>query len=167
MDLFRFPILDLNHPYNVNYLGTKRILSAMKIQKVRKLVRITGSLIGKSSILFPVVLFNLLLSMSPKWHERSEIAVRRSCLDYTVIRPTEIVAEAAARDSGRSLVLLHGDTGERAPLPGKVSISDVSDICVNAALNHNVLCNTSVIISSTVGAGTRETLWEKLIPKVC
>ena len=39
------------------------------------------------------VLFNGLLSFSSKWHEASEIAIRSSGFDYTIIRPTEIVNE--------------------------------------------------------------------------
>ena len=94
-DLFRSPEGDATHPYNVNYLGVKRVLAAMKLNNVKKIVRITGiiatkllhnivnislarsfaywigSLTGKSPYLIPVILFNFLLSMSPKWHERS------------------------------------------------------------------------------------------------
>lgn len=164
-DIFHFPGSDLNHPYNVNYLGTKRLLSAMKTKNVKKLVRITGSLIGKSPFLLPVILFNILLSMSPKWHERSELAIRDSEIDYTVIRPTEIIAEPPASTIGRSLVLLQGDSRERAPLPGKIAISDVADICVAAATNDETLCRRSVVVSSMAKVNG-ENVWADLIPKV-
>jgi hypothetical protein len=71
-------------------MGVKNLLAAMKINGVGKLVRITGSLVGKSPFLPFIFLFNILLSMTNKWHERSEIAIRESNIDYTVIRPTEL-----------------------------------------------------------------------------
>ena len=68
-DLIQHPKHDPTHPYNVNYIGTKHVLAAMKINNVKKLVRITGSMTAKSPFIFPVWIFNILLSMSPKWHE--------------------------------------------------------------------------------------------------
>ena len=148
-DLFTKPDGDKTHPFNVNYLGTKRIISAIKINKVKKLIRITGSLTGKSPFLFPVFLFNLLLSMSPKWHERSEIAIRESGINYTVLRPTEIVNENEACRSNKSLILIQGDSIQRAPSFGSISIKDVADLCVKSAINSSLLTNTTVIISSS------------------
>ena len=90
-DLFNHPKNIPYHPYNINYLGVKRILTAMEINKVKKIVRITGAFIDKSAFNYRRVLFNILLSMTSAWHEASEIAIRNSGLDYTVIRPAEIV----------------------------------------------------------------------------
>jgi uncharacterized protein YbjT (DUF2867 family) len=90
-DLFNHPKNIPNHPYNVNYLGVKRILTAMETNKVKKIIRITGAFVDKSAFSPLRVLFNVLLSMTSAWHEASEIAIRNSGLDYTVIRPTEIV----------------------------------------------------------------------------
>lgn len=90
-DLFNHPKNIPYHPYNVNYLGVKRILTAMETNKVKKIIRITGAFVDKSAFSPLRVLFNVLLSMTSAWHEASEIAIRNSGLDYTVIRPTEIV----------------------------------------------------------------------------
>ena len=94
-DLFNHPRNIPYHPYNVNYLGVKRILAAMQINNVSKIVRITGAFVDKSAFSPLRVLFNVLLSMTSAWHEASEIAIRNSGLDYTVIRPTEIVNETS------------------------------------------------------------------------
>ena len=84
----------------------------MHVNQVTKLVRITGSLCGKSCFLPFVALFNLLLSLTAKWHERTEIAIRNSGLDYTVLRPPEICSELpVAMQQNRSLILLNGDSG--------------------------------------------------------
>lgn len=92
-DLFTHPRDIPGHPYQVNYLGVKRILAAMEISKCQKIVRITGGIVGVSAFNPFRVLFNSLLSFSSKWHEASEIAIRSSGFDYTIIRPTEIVNE--------------------------------------------------------------------------
>lgn len=92
-DLFVHPKHDANHPYNLYYLGTKRILLAMEINKIPKLVRLTGSLVGKSAFLPFVAFFNLLLSGVVRWHERGEREIRKSSVDYTVVRCPEILDE--------------------------------------------------------------------------
>ncbi len=151
-DLFVHPSKDRTHPYNVNYLGTKRVLAAMKINNVQKLVRITGSLTGKSAWLLITMMFNLLLSMSPKWHERSEIDIRESGIDYTVIRPTGIAAEPSAIETKRSLIMLQGDTDQRPPKnANKISLHDLSELVFRSAQNLRYLSKTSVVVSSRIG----------------
>lgn len=69
--------LPLNHPYHVNLCGTKNVIECMKDCHVKKLVRLTGALVGKNVVVSPVVaLFNIILSMTVKYHERSEIEIR-------------------------------------------------------------------------------------------
>lgn len=153
-----------NHPYSVNYIGIKNVLAAMKVNNVDKLVRITGSLCGKSCFLPFVALFNILLSVTAKWHERAEIAIRNSGVNYTVLRPPEISNEESVRlQNNRSLVLLNGDSGERAPLPGRIPVDDLADICIKA-VTDNRLSRSSIIVSSQAGKGP--TTWDLLLPKV-
>lgn len=92
-DLFTHPRDIPSHPYNINYLGVKKVLAAMEINKVSKIVRITGALVDKSAFIPVRILFNFLLSMTTRWHEASEICIRNSGFDYTVLRPTELVNE--------------------------------------------------------------------------
>jgi len=147
-DLFIHPKhLGSNHPYNVNYLGVMKILAAMQVNRCSKLVRITGSLIDKSAFSPFRVLFNLLLSFTTKWHEASEIAIRRSGVDYTVLRPTGIAdIPAAAKDPTRSLILLPGDSTQLPPLPGRIPVEDLGELVVKAA--GGALPRTSVVCSS-------------------
>lgn len=81
---------ELKHPYHTNYLGTKNILASMHINHVTKIVRLTGSLVDRSAFNPIVLLFNALLSLTVKWHELSESAIRASHVDYTIIRCPEI-----------------------------------------------------------------------------
>jgi nucleoside-diphosphate-sugar epimerase len=162
-DLFVHPKKDPLHPYNVNYVGVKKILAAMEINKVNKIVRITGSLVGKNAFIPFRVLFNVLLSMTGKWHEASEIEIRKSGLDYTILRPTGIHDEPAAGAQNRSLVLVHGESSEKVPVPAKISISDLSDLII-LSLKDDRLNKCSAICSSRAGSG--ETSWIPLLSKV-
>jgi len=82
-DIWNHPKEDKNHPYSVNFLGMKRILAAMTINKVSRLIRITGALTDKNAFSPFVFLFNLLGSFRIKWNELSEIDIRRNGVDYT------------------------------------------------------------------------------------
>lgn len=162
IDLFRHPRNANNHPYMINFIGTKTLITAMEINNCKKLVRVTGALTGKSPFVFAAALFNLILSMTCKWHERSEIAIRNSGLDYTIIRPTGIKNVPSAKDNNRSLLLIPGDSEEQVPLPGQISVEDVADLCVTSLIDAT-LTKSTVVVSSIEGiTGARE--WKTLIP---
>jgi hypothetical protein len=167
-DLFLRPEKSRNHPYVVNFKGTKNILVAMHANNVGKLVRITGATVNKSPFNLITCLFNLLLSMTNKWHERSEKAIRDSGVDYTVIRPTEIRSEPPASESNRSLLLIPGDSRIQAPLPGKISKEDLADLLVMAASDTR-LSRVTAIASSVAGsphdisANICSKTWEPLV----
>ena len=160
-DLIRHPSLDPLHPYNVNYMGTKNILSAMKSNQVKKIVRITGSAIGKGELYLFKALFNLILSFTVKWHERTEIAIRESGLDYTILRPNELVEDPSAREFNRTLVLHQNFESTK---PGEISISDVADLCVESTLNPKL--SFSTVVCTSVPGGDGPQLWYPMIEHV-
>ena len=179
-DFLRSPAEDdLTHPYNVNYKGTANVLTAMKTNNVKKLVRLTGALVGASCWKPFVALFNLLLSFSNKWHEKSEILIRESGVDYTVVRPSELVDEPSAAsltypDIGeqaapRYLLAAPGDAARAKkppiPVPSKISIRDVADLCLQAAIysDEGYLSKATVICCSVAGDGPRS--FEELIAR--
>eukprot|EP01041_Mallomonas_annulata_P010315 gene10315-21524_t len=132
-DLFSHPCNDKSHPYMVNYVGVKKIIAAMKINKISKIVRITGAGVGKSAFNPVSILFNLLLSMTVKWHERTELALRESGLNYTVLRLPEIADEPHAIETNRTLFMYPGDSKPPKVTAGKISIQDITDLCLIAA----------------------------------
>jgi len=142
---------DLQHPKNVNLRGVENILTVMREFKTRKLVRITGALVGNSNSLFALI-FNLLLSFSVKFHELAEISIRRSGIDYLIIRPTGIREEPPVRatnDSELVCVCEGGGGSRRVKLPGKISIDDLGDLCVMGAIGPTVLpARSTVTVSS-------------------
>lgn len=56
----------VDHPYNVNYIGTKNILDAAQNARVKRLVRLTGLSVGLSAFNPFTYLLNLILSMTIK-----------------------------------------------------------------------------------------------------
>lgn len=163
-DLWKPIIEDKTHPYNVNYIGTRNLLESIKMNPaIGKYIRITGALVGKnpfSNVFIP--LFNLILSFSSKWHERSEILIRESGVPYTVIRPTGIKDEPTANENGKTLLMVQGDDpSARVPIPGSISCRDLGRLCSLTASNPSVLENCTVVVSTTKGAPKS---WEELIP---
>jgi len=187
-DLYRHPRYDMSHPYNVNYIGIQNILKAMQEHRIQKLVRITGALVNKSPFSPFVALFNILLSKSNKWHEKAEIAIRESGVDYTVIRPTGIVQrvylrpkkvkksinetlKAPSSSSSRSdtepltaptkLVMLRGDSKKGPKLPGQISVDNLADLCVLSLDSSQHLSRRTVVVSTEIGEGSND--WTEII----
>ena len=161
-DLVLKPSSDSSHPYNVNYIGVCNVLKAMKLESVRKIVRITGGLIGKGELNLFKALFNLLLSFTVKWHEQSEIAIRASGLDYTILRPTELIDSPPARQSNRSLILSQDFTSSK---PSFISLDDVADLCIRAAVDEDTMPFATALCSSRAGGDGAQT-WTPLLQKV-
>ena len=167
-DLFRAPREnDDTHPYNINFKGTQHVLEAMKANNNKKLIRLTGALVGASAFKPFVALFNILLSFSNKWHQLSEKLIRESGVDYTVVRPSEIADEPSASQKtypplgepveATHLLAVPGDTNKKKPIPvpSKISKYDIADLIVEATLKSEpgYLSKSTVICCSQPGAG--------------
>eukprot|EP01039_Chlorochromonas_danica_P001906 gene1906-2084_t len=177
-DLFRHPKNDPNHPYSLYFLGMKKILAAMELQRVPKLVRVTGALVGRSAFNPFVALFNIVLSGAVRWHEQGELAIRQSGVDYTVIRPPEIVDEpplVQLMQSNQTTVdeldissqpssappprqHLHLQSYEKNRVASKksvrmsVSVADVADLCIAGVVDEK-LSRTTLLLTKMAGEG--------------
>mmetsp|Transcript_9908 Transcript_9908/g.14828 ORF Transcript_9908/g.14828 Transcript_9908/m.14828 type:complete len:252 (+) Transcript_9908:369-1124(+) len=171
-DLWNHPKEDKNHPYSVNFLGVKRILAAMTINKVSKLIRITGALTDKNAFSPFVFLFNLLSSFRIKWNELSEIDIRRNGVDYTVIRPSDILDSFQSSSSNLTTPttpnVLHVHSADNVSsnptlkLPFKaITVADLSSLIVHA-IQDDRLKKTTLLVSSAPG-GIGATTWDQAI----
>ena len=94
------------------------------------------------SVGFPVsdpvtVLFNLLLSLTGKWHSRAEAVLRASSIDYTVLRPgglSDETRETVGPPGSVALQLEATEPGSRSaiPAPGRIGRSDVASLAVTS-----------------------------------
>ena len=81
-----------------------------------------------------------------------------------MLRPTEIVNENEACRNNKSLILIQGDSIQRAPSFGSISIKDVADLCVKSAISSSLLTNTTVIISSSKIVSENQN-WDSVLSK--
>lgn len=167
-DLFAPISWDPNHPYNVNYLAIKKLLAVMEKNNVNKLVRVTGALTARSPFNLFVSLFNLILSFTVKWQEMAEIAIRRSKIDYTIIRPPGIrdmpsCADHNAAQSTPQLELYLYDESTASKYqagPAVISKEDVAELCVLGVVEP-ALSQVSAIVGSRPGSGP--STWTNLL----
>jgi len=157
-------------PYLINYIGTRNIVEAMKKAGVTKLLRVTGALVGRPAYFPFSIIFNMLLSSTIQMHLRTETMIRKEGIDYTVLRPTGIREEpSAAATRNTSLVLLQGDGDVHPSLPGKISIEDLSDLCVGVMTGDFDLSRTTVVCSSSSSAKSSaplQTSWGPLVQSI-
>lgn len=133
-DLWRDPFSDPGHPASVNFAGVQNVVAACKEHGITRLVRLTGLSVSLPASSPVVCIFGALLSGTVKWHRRSEILIRESGLDYTIVQPSGLRDEAAARDSGNQLLLQCEALAAKPTLPAASGISrcDVASLCVAA-----------------------------------
>ena len=99
-----------------------------------------------------------------------------------MVRPTGIRDEAPAADTNRTLILCtiyaiiltfrlinhliaQGDRLEKIPMPGKISIADLSDLLVISA-SDRFPNKCSVVVSSKAGTINGPVTWQSLLPKL-
>tara|TARA_B100000073_G_C23716841_1_gene566253 strand:- start:35 stop:844 length:810 start_codon:yes stop_codon:yes gene_type:complete len=80
-------IEDKNHPYYVNYISMKNIISSCKKNDIQRIVRITGLATAFSDYSFWPFVINSLYSDQVYWHKEAEKDIIQSGLSYTILRP--------------------------------------------------------------------------------
>lgn len=136
---------DPTHPYYVNGVGVENLVRAAKTAGCQKFVLLTGLSLFFSPYDPVSILFNLLLSLSSRYKWVSENAVRRSGLDYTILRPGEL-SEENTRPSGTGIRLARGPLTAANKLPR----ADVADLCITA-LTHPSAAFSTLACQSAAG----------------
>jgi putative NADH-flavin reductase len=109
--------------------GTRNIVRAMEGAGVRRLVCQTtlgaGESSGNLNFFWKHVMFGLLLRGAFADHEQQEAHVRRSDLDWTIVRPASFI------DGGRTGEYRHGFPPSKKGLELKISRADVADFMLD------------------------------------
>jgi putative NADH-flavin reductase len=120
--------------------GTRNIVRAMEGVGVRRLVCQTTLGVGESSnnlsFFWKHVMFGLLLRGAFADHEQQEAHVRRSALDWTIVRP------AAFTDGERTGVYRHGFSPTKEGLRLKISRADVAEFMLDQLTDNAYIRQT-------------------------
>ena len=121
--------LNLLAPFQVDYQGTENLVAAAKQAGVKKFIYVSS--IGADDIFFPLNAFGLVLF----WKKQAELAVQRSGMDYTIIRPGGLLNEVKAGGRGDGGVIAASADSFGLPprrRPGSILRSEVAEGCVVA-----------------------------------
>lgn len=118
---------DVFDPLKVDWQGVENIVAACKQSGVKKIVLISS--IGVDDFFFPLNLIGGVLWMK----KLGELAVQRSGIDYTIIRPGGL----RSKDDGKVVNVVAGGPNTfglppRPKLPGSIKRSTVAEACVEA-----------------------------------
>lgn len=115
-------------PFQVDFQGTENLVAAARQAGVSKFVHVTS--IGVDDLLFPLnALWGVLF-----WKKQGELAVQRSGIDYTIIRPGGLLNEVRGGRGEGGIVAAGPDSFGLPPRrgPGSILRSDVAEGCVVA-----------------------------------
>jgi hypothetical protein len=125
---------DPQHPYNVNFIGVNNLITVLQDTPMR-LVRITGK--GEDPWSIFSILINAFGGIAKGWNYEGEQLLRKSTVDYTIIRPG-IMKEQLEGDndqpSSSSLALL--DNGRNLPVTA-VSYTQIAQLVIQCMTLDN------------------------------
>ena len=84
---------DGSHPYYINFLAQKNIVKFSEKHNIQKIVRVSDSNVGLSSLDIRTILLNLAYSMSIKYQCFGEDAIRNSTIPSLILRPDQLTNE--------------------------------------------------------------------------
>jgi uncharacterized protein YbjT (DUF2867 family) len=116
-------------PFQVDFQGTENLIAAAKqAGTVKKIIYVSS--IGADDILFPLNAFWGVLF----WKKQGELAIQRSGIDYTIIRPGGLLNEIKNGRGDGGVVAAGPDAFGLPPrrMPGSILRSDVADGCIVA-----------------------------------
>jgi hypothetical protein len=138
--LFWYPESLATHPKQVNYVAVQNLIEALAVHPMR-LVRITGK--GENPWSLSSMLINVFSGVAKGWNYESEQLLRKSNVDYTILRPGIKKNETAA--SAEQLGLL--DNGRDLPVT-VVSYSQIAELAIAVAGRDN--CKRATLTAMNV-----------------
>jgi putative NADH-flavin reductase len=126
--------------------GTRNIVAAMESTAVSRLVCLSSLGVGDSSanlsFFTRYVIVGIFLRHAFADHERQEAVVRKSSLDWIIVRPPHL------NDGPRTGDYLHGFAPTDRSINGKISRADVADFMLKQLADDTYLRQTPGLSSS-------------------
>ena len=152
------PESDPKHSRSVNYVAVQNLIDAAKASKTcKRIVRVTGK--GEEPTQFFTVLINMLGNMAKAWNYEGEQFVRKSGVDYTIIRPGVMGKD----DIPSNKVLALADNGQDLKVTA-VTHAQISDLCCDCLDYSNTAKSTLTAMNVEEGSG--EESYAPLLAKV-
>lgn len=145
--------------FEVDYRGTENLVAAAQKAKVKKFVLVTS--IGVDDVLFPLNLFFGVLF----WKKQGELALQRSDIDYTIIRPGGLLNEVRGSRGEGGVVAGNADTFGLPPrrAPGSILRTKVAEGCVSALVEESA---RNKVIEVVQESGAMNRPWSQLFASV-
>jgi len=143
------PSLDPTGPFQVDYQGTKNLISVAKEKNIEQFVMVSSLCVSR--FFHPLNLFWLVLY----WKKQAETELQKSGLTYTIVRPGGLKNE----DTPDAIVASKADT----LFEGSIPRTKVAQVSV-AALNQPEAKNKIIEIVAQPEASPRS--WEELFAAV-
>lgn len=146
-------------PFQVDFQGTQNLVAAAQQCGIKKFVFVSS--IGADDILFPLnAYFGILF-----WKKQGELAVQRSGIDYTIIRPGGLLNEPRNGRGVGGIVGLRPDSFGLPPrrMPGAICRSDVADGCVAALVEPSA---SNKVIEVIAEGGQPRRPWAEIFASV-
>ncbi len=145
-------------PLKVDWQGVENLVAACKQSGVKKIVMVSS--IGVDDPFFPLNLFGGVLWMK----KLGELAVQRSGIDYTIIRPGGL----RSKDAGKEVNVVAGRPNTfglppRPKLPGGIGRSTVAEACVEAMRLPEA---RNKVVEMIEEEGAPRTSWRELFASV-
>lgn len=143
-----------SHPYMISYIGIKNVIEAVNAMDDTAgvkphIIRITGK--GEDPFSFFSILINMLGNLAKGWNYEGETLLRKSGLDYTIIRPGILNGDYQEQKKARMLK----DNGTNMKV-SPVSYTQIAELCVDCLKYDNVRKSTLTVMNVDEFEGENE-----------
>ena len=149
-----------SHPYMINYVGVQNVIQAVKEQQqkqkqqdenddddddstkrtVKRIVRLTGK--GEQPFSFFTILINMLGNMAKAWNYEGEQLLRKSGIEYTIIRPGLLQSSDQYTIPLKSKMIKDNGANLRV---SPVTFDQIANVCF-LSLGYGNLANTTLTV---------------------
>lgn len=159
-----------SHPYMINYVGMQNVIQAVKEQqekqqddnstvRVKRIVRLTGK--GEQPFSFFTILINMLGFMAKAWNYEGEQLLRKSGIDYTIIRPGLLQSSDKYASPPKSK-MIKDNGGDLRVSP--VTYDQIANVCVDSLGYDNCAKTTLTVMNVEEGEGYND--YSEILPLV-
>ena len=139
-----------SHPYMINYVGVQNIIDAAHgTPSVKRIIRITGK--GEQPYSIVAILINMLGNLAKGWNYEGEVLLRKSGIDYTIIRPGLLKKDYTEPTKARGLVDNGGDMKVSV-----VSYHQIAQVCIESLQYDNTKKSTLTVMNVDENEGEED-----------